>query len=79
VRWQSWAGESSGELAIPSGDYRIRVSARGRDQGRADEWAEGIVDHYEIDLWPDSPRPDAILRVGSNDAAMWHREIGGRR
>jgi hypothetical protein len=79
VRWQSWAGEASGELAIPSGDYRIRVSARGRDQARADEWADGVVDHYEIDLWPDSPGPDAILRVGSDDAAMRHREFGGHR
>ena len=79
VRWQSWAGESSGELAVPAGDHRVRVSARGRDAARDNELAEGTVDFYEIDLWPAPVSPDAILRIGSEDAAYWHRTNGGRR
>lgn len=79
VRWQSWAGESSGALAVPSGTHRVRVSARGRDAGRADEWAEGAVDFYQIDVWPAPPSPDEITRIGSEDAAYWHRTNGGRR
>lgn len=79
LRWQSWAGESSGPLAVPGGNYRLRVSARGRDIGRADEFVEGVVDFYEMELWPAPSEPDAILRVGSEDAAYWHRTLGGRR
>lgn len=79
VRWQSWAGECSGELAVPPGDYRIRVSARGRDAARMEGVREGVVDRYEIELWPATPEPDVILKVGSSDAAYWHRTNGGRR
>lgn len=79
VRWTTWGGESAGELDIPAGDYRVRVSARGRDAARGHEFAEGVIDFYEIDLWPAPVEPDAILRVGSEDAAYWHRTNGGRR
>lgn len=35
MRWTGWAGESGGPLkGISSGSYRLRVSAKGRDQGR---------------------------------------------
>ncbi|WP_323099057.1 hypothetical protein [Intrasporangium sp. YIM S08009] len=78
-RWASWAGEDGGPLAIPPGTYRLRVSARGRDDGRDGEFVEGVVDTYLLELWPAPPAPDAVLRVGSLDAAYWHREVGGRR
>jgi hypothetical protein len=80
VRWSSWAGESSGSLGrVEGGSYRLRVSAQGRDAGREDELEEGVVDEYELELWPAEPAPDAIVRVGSQDAAYWHREVGNRR
>jgi hypothetical protein len=37
------------------------------------------VDAYLLQLWPAASAPDAILRVGSQDAEYWHREWGGRR
>jgi len=78
--WQSWAGESGGDLAgIEAGTYRLRVSARGRDAGAADEFAEAPVDEYLIELWPASTAPDAIVRVTSQNAAMYHAEWGGNR
>jgi hypothetical protein len=46
----SCAGETSGQLDIPAGSYRLRVSARGRDVGAADEFADHIVDHYLLEL-----------------------------
>ena len=78
-RWSSWAGEDSGPLPVPAGTYRLRVSARGRDAGRDGEFAEGVVDFYRLELWPAPPAPDAIMRVGSQDAAYWHEQIGSRR
>lgn len=77
--WSSWAGEDGGALVIPSGDYRLRVSARGRDDGRDHEWEAGVVDFYLLELWPAPLAADAIVRVGSAGAAYWHREVGGRR
>lgn len=79
VQWMSWAGESSGRLQMPGGSYRLRVSARGRDLGAADEFADDVIDHYLLELWPASPQEDSILRVGSDDARYWHAEWGGRR
>lgn len=79
VRWSSWAGESSGALdGITAGAYRVRVSASGRDAGRADEFAEGVVDEYRVDLWPAPLAGDAVVRVGSDDARYWHSQVGGR-
>jgi hypothetical protein len=79
-RWMSWAGEDSGPLdGLSSGTYRVRVSARGRDAGRDGEFAEETVDFYLVELWPAPESPDAIVKVGSEDARYWHREIGQRR
>jgi hypothetical protein len=77
--WSSWGGESGGELDLPGGEYRVRVSARGRDAGSADEFADGVVDRYLIEFWQASLREDAILRTTSADASYWHREWGSRR
>lgn len=78
-RWASWAGENWGPLLIPAGRYRLRVSADGRDAGRDGEFAEGVVDTYLLEFWPAAIEPDAVLRVGSQDAAFWHHELGARR
>jgi hypothetical protein len=75
----SWAGETSGVLAeIPAGVFRLRVSARDRDEGAAAEFAEGPVDSYLLELWPAPAAPDTIVRVGTEDAKYWHREVGNR-
>lgn len=78
-RWSSWAGESGGSLPIPTGTYRLRVCARGRDAGHDGELAPGPVDRYLLELWPAAMQADRVVRVGSADAAYWHREVGGRR
>jgi hypothetical protein len=79
MRWSSWAGESGGSLAVPAGQYRLRVSAAGRDAGAWGESADKVVDRYLIELWPAPAAPDAVLRVGSNDAGYWHQVWGSRR
>jgi hypothetical protein len=80
VRWQSWAGETSGALPeLTAGTYRLRVSARDRDAGASGEFADALVDAYLLELWPAPRHPDEILRTGSKDAEYWHRERGGRR
>ena len=80
VRWTSWAGETSRALVgIVPGTYRLRVSAHGRDAGHAGEFDEGVVDEYQLELWPAVLIEDAVLRVGSDDARYRHQEIGGRR
>ncbi len=82
--WATWAEDSWGSLAIPSGSYRVRVSARGRDEGAGndvdgDEFAEQVVDFYLVDLWPAATAPDAILRTTSENAAYWHEARGNQR
>lgn len=77
--WSSWAGETSGELDLAPGRYRVRVSASGRDAGAVGELADGVVDRYQIDFWPAPAQKDEIIRVGSEDAAYWHAEIGTPR
>jgi hypothetical protein len=73
ARWMSWGGESWGDLPdLTPGDYRVRVSAHGRDRGKADEHADGVVDSYLVQLWPAPPSPDVIVRTSSKDAQRWH-------
>ena len=80
VRWTTWAGETSGPLAgFAPGDYRVRVSAKGRDSGADGEFADVVVDGYIVEIWPDNEAPDEIRRVGSENARYWHREWGGHR
>lgn len=80
VRWVSWAAESSGEIdGLSGGSYRARISARGRDSAAANEFADTVLDHYRVELWPAPPADDEIVRVGSENATYWHREVGGRR
>lgn len=77
--WSTWAGENTGPIGIPPGSYRLRVSAKGRDEGHSGEFAEGAVDEYLLQLWPAQWKPDAILRTGSENARYWHKEVGNRR
>ena len=80
IQWMSWAGESVGVPAsLYPGDYRLRVSARGRDAGAEDEFADEVVDFYLVELWPAPLAPDAVIRTESENAAYWHREWGQRR
>jgi hypothetical protein len=79
-QWVTWAGQTSGALpGLRPGSYRMRVSAHGRDAGHQEEFAPGVVDEYLVQLWLSDPAPDELLRLGSEDAAYWHREVGGRR
>jgi hypothetical protein len=80
ARWMTWAGEEGRPLAdLTPGDYRVRVSANGRDAGQAGEFADRVVDEYLIELWPARCEPDAILLTTSHNARYWHSEWGGRR
>lgn len=80
LHWWGWAGMSGGVLAgLEPGSYRLRASARGRDTGRDDDYSDRVLDFYLLEMWPAAWQPDAILRVGSDDAKYWHREVGGRR
>lgn len=81
--WQTFAGRSVGPLDLDPGPYRLRVSARGRDEarpGRCEEEAvEGVVDAYLVDAWPCPEAPDAIIQTVSHNAAGRHGLMSGRR
>jgi len=80
IRWTSWGDENSGELRdVTPGSYRLRTSARGRDEGHDGEFSDEVVDHYLLEMWPASPQPDAILCSSSKDAEYWHKTWGSRR
>ncbi|MFJ4768542.1 hypothetical protein ACIP88_05400 [Streptomyces uncialis] len=55
-------------LASGPGDYRLRVSARGRDTA-VDAAVETIVEWYRIDCWPAPPQPPALVRAGDRYGA----------
>ena len=78
-QWSTWAGEDSGPLNLPPGTYRVRISARGRDAGANDEFADGVVDHYLLEFWESPAEPDEIVVTTSENAAYWHREWGSNR
>lgn len=65
--------------ALPAGTYRARVSAEGRDLGADNASAAEVIDTYFVEFWLAPHRPDEILKVGSDNARYWHKEVGGRR
>lgn len=79
MMWSTWANENTGPVDLPPGSYRLRVSAKGRDEGHAGEFAEVSVDDYLLQFWPAPWRLDAIGRTGSEDARYWHQSVGNRR
>ena len=75
---------SSVTVALGGGGYRIRISARGRDQGLAQDAARDddgapldtaqVVEHYLIQAWPDRMRPPTVHRLTSQVATTWGTE-----
>lgn len=68
-----WGGSDWHPLPVPAGDYRVRYSACGMDEGH--EADEG--DRYLLQLWPAPPAPDRTIRVTSAGAAYWHNWAQG--
>jgi hypothetical protein len=79
VGWMSWAGESGGPVDLPPGEYRLRVNAKGRDAGAADELADQLLDEYLLEFWRASPGPDTVIKTTSADASYWNETWGGRK
>lgn len=67
-----------GPLTIPAGEHRLRGSARAQDAGRDGEWVKDAVGSDPIELWRFTAEADVVVRVGIDDAAYWHHEVGGR-
>jgi hypothetical protein len=53
-----------------SGDYRIRVSAAGRDKA-PDLVTATVVEHYLVQLWPESVSPPRVLSAVSEHGKYW--------
>jgi hypothetical protein len=59
-----------------AGEYRVRVSARGRGVGRADDdsdgaTGEGPVEWYLIEAWEALAAPAEVIRLRSPHALIW--------
>ncbi|WP_290058980.1 hypothetical protein [Amycolatopsis solani] len=65
ARLVTWAGEEWWDLELPPGDYRVRYSATGMDDGDGPESSL-------LQFWPAPPAPDAVVRQTSAAAAYWH-------
>lgn len=80
VRILSWGGEQTAELAVEPGHYRLRYCVSGMDAGReADTRLEddGELDRYLVQLWPEPPSDDIVVRQSSATAAYWHESNPG--
>lgn len=53
----------TGPFQLPAGDYRVRLSASGRD---------GAVPTLLLEFWPAPPRPDAVVRLRSERGRAFH-------
>ncbi|MEZ0492125.1 hypothetical protein AB2L28_07725 [Kineococcus sp. TBRC 1896] len=64
------------EIGILPDTYRVRWCANGMDQAhdRTRMDGEPTLDQYLLQLWPAPSTPDAVIRLGSQSAAYWHRE-----
>lgn len=70
-----WGTDACVVLDLPHPSYRVRWSASGMDEGKAQDVAseeQPAPDRYDLSLWPAPHAPDAILRCTSNVAHFWH-------
>ena len=79
--WQTFAGQTTGPLDLGPGSYRLRVSARGRDEARPGrregESPDDVVDAYLVDAWLSPEAPDSIIQTVSHNAAGRHSLMSG--
>ncbi|MHA7262470.1 hypothetical protein ACX80W_04595 [Arthrobacter sp. TMN-37] len=71
-----WAENASFVFDLPDPSYRLRWSASGMDEGKAQDVAteeRPAPDRYEISFWPAPYAPDTILRSTSRNAQYWQR------
>ncbi|WP_326835340.1 hypothetical protein VSH64_10495 [Amycolatopsis rhabdoformis] len=74
-RLVTWGGESSWDLDLAPGDYRVRYAGTAMDAGHTRDTrpaGEPERDHYLLQFWPAPPAPDAIVRRTSAIAEYWH-------
>ncbi len=68
--------DDGADLVLPvATSYRARYCATGMDeakQGGVRMPDDPVIDRYLLQLWPASPRGDAVLRQTSQIAAYWH-------
>ncbi|GAA4605590.1 hypothetical protein GCM10023195_19550 [Actinoallomurus liliacearum] len=68
-------GANSYPLELDQVSYRVRYSATGMDAGAELDTPDGDdlgPDRYLLQFWPDAPRPDAVVKQTSDQAAYWH-------
>lgn len=73
-----WGGERWWDLDIPEIDHRVRYCAVGMDSGRAADTrstGEPPLDRYLLQLWPEEPGSDRVVRQTSKIAAYWHGAV----
>ena len=72
----SWGGEVEARLNIAAGNYRLRYSAN--NFGKAEE-AGAFDDHrievYLVEIWPETPGIDQVIRVTRDQANYWHEAL----
>ncbi|MFC3452486.1 hypothetical protein [Amycolatopsis speibonae] len=54
----------------PDNNFRVRDSVRDRDAGE-DRGPGDPVEQHLIQIWPDDPHPDEILKATDNTGARW--------
>jgi hypothetical protein len=75
-----WAADDRFPVALPVGQYRVRLSARGLDAANEADTSDPDtppVDEYLLTFWPAPPGPDVVVRTTSDYAAYWHRVARG--
>ncbi|MFE5570966.1 hypothetical protein ACFQ68_38635 [Amycolatopsis japonica] len=54
----------------PDGDFRVRDSVRHRDAGE-DRGPNDPIEHHLIQIWPDTPHSDELLKATDKTGALW--------
>lgn len=69
------------EMVQGGGEYRLRVSARGRDDGArafsAGEDDAEPVEFYLLETWPESQSPAKIIKLTSSHARNTQARLDG--
>lgn len=71
LRLFQWGGDVQGDAGnfatCGAGWYRVRVQARGRDEGDAQQGDTPVEEHF-LSVWPAPPEPDTVHRANDTFA-----------
>ncbi|WP_440063557.1 hypothetical protein [Streptosporangium sp. OZ121] len=75
VSLHEWGGKLHELPELPAGPgwYRLRYHARNMDEAAEADTSSEVIDHYLLQIWPESESVPRVVKATSGSLAYWRR------